>query len=171
MAVITINKYGNPILRKKAKPIEKITSEELDLIDNMIETMVIAEGIGLAANQIGIPKSIAVVNFSFFNEQLRPQALLNIELIESKGSLILEEGCLSIPGIKEEVKRPESVKISYMDVFGETKTLECEGLLARVILHELDHLQGILFVDRLPPLKRKFLSSKLKKIIKGIEFT
>jgi len=171
MAILTISKYGNPILREKAEPVEKITNKELDLIDNMIETMVKEEGIGLAANQIGIPKSIAVVNFSLFNEKLRPQALLNIELIDSKGSLIFEEGCLSIPGIKENVKRSEFIKISYMDVFGETKILECEGLLSRVILHELDHLHGILFVDRLPPLKRKLLSSKLKKITKDIKIT
>jgi len=171
MAVLTIKKYGNPILREKAEPVEKITNKELDLIDNMIETMIEAEAIGLAANQIGIPKSIAIINFSFFNEQLHPQALLNIELIDSRGSLIFEEGCLSIPGIKENVERSELIKISYMDIFGETKILECEGLLSRVILHELDHLQGILFVDRLPPLKRKLLSSKLKKIKKGIKIT
>jgi peptide deformylase len=169
MAIININKYGNSILREKAKPLEKITSKELNLIDDMIETMIYAEGIGLAANQIGIPKSIAVVNLSYFDEQIQPQAFLNIKVLEANGTSVLEEGCLSIPGIKENIERPEYIKISYMDVFGERNILECRGLLARVILHEVDHLQGVLFVDRLPSIKRKLLNSKLKKIAKGLD--
>ena len=171
MAILPINIYGDSVLREIAKQVEKIGSEELNLIDNMIESMIDAEGIGLAANQIGIPKSIALVNFTFFDERQPPQALLNLKLLESEGISVLEEGCLSIPGVNEEVERPEFIKIAYMDVLGNEKILEVDGLLARVIIHELDHLNGVLFVDRLSSLKRKLLGTKLKKIKKGEKIT
>ena len=167
MSILKINEYGDSILREKAEFIDKVKSKDLDLIDDMIETMLEADGIGLAANQINVPKSIAVINLTFFDETMPPQAFLNIELLESNGKNLLEEGCLSIPGVREEVKRPEHIKISYRDVFGERKTLECRGLLARVFLHELDHLNGVLFVDRLSSVKRKLLDKKLKNIVKS----
>ncbi|MCK4966779.1 peptide deformylase [bacterium] len=167
MSVLPINIWGDSVLRKKVDKVTEITNEELNLIDDMIETMFRADGAGLAANQIGIPKSIAIINFSYFDENVPPQALFNIELLEKSGSDQREEGCLSIPGINENVVRPDFVKISYQNIIGEKKILECEGLLARVIQHELDHLNGVLFVDRLSSVKRKLINSKLKNIGKN----
>lgn len=167
MSVLPINIWGDSVLRKKVDKVTEITNEELNLIDDMIETMFRADGAGLAANQIGIPKSIAIINFSYFDENVPPQALFNIELLEKSGSDQREEGCLSIPGINENVVRPDFVKISYQNILGEKKILECEGFLARVIQHELDHLNGVLFVDRLSSVKRKLINSKLKNIGKN----
>ena len=167
MSVLPINIWGDSVLRKKVDKVTEITGEELRLIDDMIETMVRADGAGLAANQIGIPKSIAIINFSYFDENALPQALFNIELLEQSGSDLREEGCLSIPGINENVVRPNFVKISYQNILGEKKILEGEGYLARVIQHELDHLNGVLFVDRLSSVKRKLINSKLKNIGKN----
>ncbi len=167
MSVLPINIWGDSVLRKKVAKVTEITNEELNLIDDMIETMFRADGAGLAANQIGIPKSIAIINFSYFDENVPPQALFNIELLEKSGSDQREEGCLSIPGINENVVRPDFVKISYQNILGEKKILECEGFLARVIQHELDHLNGVLFVDRLSSVKRKLINSKLKNIGKN----
>ncbi|MFC1558340.1 peptide deformylase [candidate division KSB1 bacterium] len=167
MSVLPINIWGDSVLREKADKVTEITNEELNLIDDMIETMVKADGVGLAANQISIPKSIAIINFSYFDENMPPQAFFNIELLEKSGSNELEEGCLSIPGIKENVVRANFIKISYQNILGEKKILECEGFLARVIQHELDHLNGLLFVDRLSSVKRKLINSKLKNIDKS----
>jgi len=164
MSIIPIKILGDSILREKAELINNITEEDLNLIDDMIETMISADGIGLAANQIGVPKSIAVINFSYFDENIPPQSLLNIEILEKSGSQQLEEGCLSIPGIKENVVRNEFIKISYLNILGEKKILECEGFLARVIQHEFDHLNGVLFIDRLSSVKRKLINSRLKDI-------
>ena len=160
-------------LAQLKKPCKLIESDEelIEILNDLEESLNKQDGYGLAANQIGVPKSLAVINLTFFDEKLPLQAFLNIKMQESSGENLLEEGCLSIPGIREEVKRSDSLKISYMDVFGETKTLECSGLLARVFQHEIDHLNGVLFVDRLSSVKRKLLDKKLKDIVKSKNIT
>ncbi len=157
-------KYGNPILRMKAKRIEKIDREVIQLVDEMIEIMRAEEGIGLAAPQIAKSISLLVVDHSLIDEDGIPKAYLNPEILSEEGESVMEEGCLSIPDIREEVTRPEKIKLRYQDIEGNAHEIQCDGLLARVLQHEIDHLNGILFVDRISSVKKKLLQKKLKQI-------
>ncbi len=160
MAVLPITVYGDKILRKKANKVTEVDLKTIELIKNMFDTMRNANGIGLAANQVGSDKSIFVVDISQVEdyEDTKPIALINPKIIErSEKKVLMEEGCLSIPDVREEVRRPESITIVYHDTDLQEHTLEADGLMARVMQHEFDHLQGVLFTDLISDdLKKKY---------------
>jgi peptide deformylase len=167
MTVLPITVYGDKILRKKTKKVTEVDLKTIELIKNMFDTMRNANGIGLAANQVGSDKSIFVVDLSQVEdyEDTKPLALINPKIIKrSEKKVIIEEGCLSIPEIREEVERPETITIVYHDTDLNEHTLEADDLLARVMQHEYDHLQGILFTDLVSDEVKK----KLKKDINNI---
>jgi peptide deformylase len=169
MAVLPITVYGDKILRKKAARITEVDLKTIELIKNMFDTMRNANGIGLAANQVGVDKSIFVIDISQVEdyEDIKPIAFINPKIINrSDKKIIMEEGCLSIPDIREEVRRPESITIVYHDTDLKEQTLEADGLFARVIQHEYDHLQGILFTDLIPDDVKKRYKRDLNKIRK-----
>ena len=167
MAILPIIKYPNPILRERSKEVKEINSEIRELINNMRETMYDAPGIGLAAPQVGILQRICIVDIGRNEEtghESPKYALINPEIIEKDGSIKHEEGCLSIPGIHEVVQRPSVIRVKALDEKGEKIEFQAEGLLAICIQHEIDHLDGILFFDRITGLKSKLLQKKLKKL-------
>jgi peptide deformylase len=165
MAVWPIRKYGDPILRKKAIKVESFDASLQQVAADMIETMQAAKGVGLAANQIGLTHALCVVDVGLINEGAPPQAFVNPVIVQESGKEVAyEEGCLSIPEINEEVIRKERIIVRYQDLAGAMHEQECDGMLARVLLHESDHLNGVFFVDRLSALKRKLLSKKLRAI-------
>lgn len=167
MAIRDIILYGHPTLRLKANAVEQVGPEIDRLVEDMIETMLEAEGIGLAAPQVNEPLALCVVNSGLIEEGTEPKAYLNPVVLESSGEATMEEGCLSIPDIREDVNRPERIKIRYQDLSGQEHVEECDGMLARVLQHEIDHLNGILFIDYLSPMKRKLLAKRLKRIATG----
>lgn len=155
--------YGDPILRAKAGPVSEFTPELRDLVQGMFECMYRAEGIGLAAPQVGERIRVFVLDVPEGDEPRVKRAFVNPVLVEKAGSATGEEGCLSIPGIRADVKRAARVVVEARDENGTPFRLEAEGLLARAIQHETDHLDGILFVDRLSAIQRKLLEGKLKR--------
>jgi peptide deformylase len=155
--------YGHPILRQAARAVGDITGDLQQLIDDMVETMYAAPGVGLAANQVGSPHRVFVANPSEDRDPAQLLVLINPELVESDGEIIAEEGCLSIPDFREEVRRARRVLVRGLDRNEQPIEVEGEDLLARIVQHELDHLNGVLFVDRLSPAKRDILLRKLKK--------
>ncbi len=166
--ILPIYLYDHPVLRQKAEPITEITPELRKLARDMLETMYAAYGIGLAGNQVGVPRQIIVVDIGKEEGMERPLVLLNPELIATSAETVdMEEGCLSLPELRESVTRPASVQVRYLDLQGQERQLEAEGLLARVLQHEIDHLQGLYFVDRLPAIRRLFLQRKLERIARG----
>ena len=164
MAIKVILTEPNKILRQVSKPVEKVGKEEQNLMDDMIETMYKANGIGLAAIQIGIPKRIIVMDISRNDEKKNPMYFVN-PIIKNKNSDLsrYEEGCLSVPDQFAEVDRPSSCEVEYLDYNGEKKILKTSGLLATCIQHEMDHLEGILFIDYLSKLKKSMIVKKLSK--------
>ena len=149
----------DPILRKKCEPLEKVDTETKKLMDDMLETMYAAPGIGLAAIQVGILKRLVVIDISKGEEEKKPIFLINPQIIhQSKKTSIYEEGCLSLPGQFAEIDRPDKCHIKYLDYNGDSKELKAEGLLATCIQHEIDHLEGILFIDYLSKLKRSMIT-------------
>ncbi len=165
MALRYIVKYGHPVLRLKAREIKKIGDSIRNLAEDMIETMEAAEGIGLAAPQIAEPITLFVINYGLIEEDAPPKTYINPVILKEEGDFNMEEGCLSIPDIREDVVRPENIKIKYQDLDGLEHEEECSGMLARVLQHEVDHLNGVLFIDRISQIKRKLLSKKLKAIV------
>lgn len=143
MAIRTIRTYDDDILRKKSRVVDEINPRILLLVKDMKETMYKSKGIGLAAPQVGILKRIVVIDIGD-----GPIALINPEIVEMKGSQIDNEGCLSIPGVQKNVDRPETVKVKALSENGEETVIDGEGLLARALCHEIDHLDGILFIDK-----------------------
>jgi peptide deformylase len=169
MALLPITLYGDKILRKKVSPVKEVDLKTIELIKNMFDTMHNANGVGLAANQVGADKSIFIVDVSKVegHEDSKPMIFINPEITERSEKLrIIEEGCLSIPDIRVEVERPESITIAYQDTDLKTHALKAENLLARVIQHEFDHVQGILFIDRIKEEVRKKLKRDLNRIKK-----
>ncbi len=164
MTIKVILTEPNKILRQVSKPVEKVGKEEQNLMDDMIETMYKANGIGLAAIQIGIPKRIIVMDISRNDEKKNPMYFVN-PIIKNKNSDLsrYEEGCLSVPDQFAEVDRPSSCEVEYLDYNGEKKILKSSGLLATCIQHEMDHLEGILFIDYLSKLKKSMIVKKLSK--------
>ncbi|MBI2154808.1 MAG: peptide deformylase [Candidatus Rokubacteria bacterium] len=158
--ILKVRKYGDPILRRKADPIPAVTPEIKGLIADMIETMYDQVGIGLAAPQVGIPLRLIVVDD---NTGGGARPLIDPAITARRGSVEGEEGCLSIPGIFAPVMRAEWVKFEALDADGALLELEASGLLARVIQHEIDHLDGILFIDRLDKVTRDRIKRKIKK--------
>ncbi len=160
MAVLKVRKYGDPVLRRRAEPVGEITPEIRKVVDDMIETMYDEVGIGLAAPQVGIGLRVVVVAD---DETRRARVLVNPTIVEQGGQASAEEGCLSIPGIFAPVTRATWVKIEARDASGDLVTIDAKGLRARVLQHELDHLDGILFIDRVDPVTRDRLKRKIKK--------
>ena len=160
----------DPILRKKSKPLEKVDDEVRKLMNDMLDTMYYAPGIGLAAIQIGILKRIVVIDISKDKEKKEPLFLVNPEIIsKSSKTSTYEEGCLSLPGQFAEVERPAECVLKYIDYSGKKKELKADGLLATCIQHEVDHLNGVLFIDYLSKLKKDMIIKKLIKHKKEIE--
>ncbi len=164
MAIKTIITEPNKILRQKSLPVEQVGTEEQQLMDDMLETMYNANGIGLAAIQIGVPKRIIVMDISKNDEQNNPMYFVN-PIIKNKVNEIstYEEGCLSVPNFFAEVNRPKKCDVEYLDYEGNSKILKAEGLIATCIQHEMDHLEGILFIDYLSKLKKTMIVKKLSK--------
>ena len=167
MALLKILIFPDPRLRTKAKPVQNIDGSIKELSDDMLETMYEGEGIGLAATQINVHKRIIVVDIT--KEKNEPQVLINpvIEKIIDPEKRAYSEGCLSVPGFYEELKRPSSVEVSYQDLEGKMNTQVISGLLSVVIQHEIDHLDGKIMVDSLSHLKREMIRKKLMKNVAG----
>ena len=164
MAVKNILTEPNKLLRQISKPVDKVGKEEQQLMDDMLETMYAANGIGLAAIQIGIPKRIIVMDISKDENKKEPRYFVN-PIIQNKDKIksIYEEGCLSVPNQFAEIERPKNCDIEYLDYNGNKQLLKAEGLLATCIQHEMDHLEGILFIDYLSKLKKSMIIKKLSK--------
>ena len=159
-----ILKYGDEMLHDLARPVEVVTGEIQRLVDDMVETMYAAPGIGLAAPQVGMPLRIFVVDLSGGRDPLGLIVMINPEFIERDGVQLEEEGCLSVPGFNATVVRPVRVVVKGLDRGGNEHTREASGLLARAFQHEMDHLEGTLFVDRLRGIKRDLIVKKIRKL-------
>lgn len=166
MARLPIRLYGDPVLRKRAEKIEEIDEDIKKLAQDMLETCKETKAVGLAGNQVGVTKRILVVDRANINLNEEPLIVINPEVIETEGEEMNEEGCMSVPGPFEEVRRPHKVKIKGMNLEGKEITVEGEGLLAKVLMHEIDHLNGLLFIDHLSSIRRQLLSKKLREISK-----
>ena len=165
-APLQLRYYGDPVLRKRAKPVAEITAAEVQFAEEMFMTLeAIGNGIGLAATQVGVLKRIIVINIGEVDEEIyEPLVLFNPEILSTEGEIVIEEGCLSIPDVTADVKRPERIVIEGMNAERESIRIEADGLLARVLLHEIDHLNGVLFIDRIGGLKRRLLSDELLRL-------
>ena len=161
MALLPILRFPDPRLKKRAAPVVEISENIHRLVRDMAETMYEAPGIGLAATQVNVHKRLIVIDTSETKDHLL--VLINPELGSSSGSQIREEGCLSVPGIYDKVERAERVLVRYLDLAGQAQTLEAEDLLAVCIQHEIDHLEGKVFVEHLSPLKQARIKAKLAK--------
>ncbi len=164
MSIKPILTEPNKLLRQISKPVKKVGKEEQKLMDDMLDTMYSANGIGLAAIQIGVPKRIIVMDIGKNSEKKEPRYFVN-PTIKNKNSknATYEEGCLSVPNQFAEIDRPSSCEVEYLNYYGEKKILKAEGLLATCIQHEMDHLEGILFIDYLSKLKKSMIIKKLSK--------
>jgi peptide deformylase len=163
MAARPLRFMGDPVLRQRAEPVAGVTDEIRRLIEDMFDTMYAEEGVGLAAPQVGVSQRVIVVDSREPDEP--PFALINPHILAvSEDAERGEEGCLSIPGLKEIVERPASVRVEGLSRDGERTIIEAHGLLARILQHEIDHIDGILFVDRVSPLKRKMLLARWQKV-------
>ena len=170
MTIRKILTEPDPFLRQKSKKVEQVNDEIRTLIDDMLETMYNAPGIGLAAIQVGEPKRVIVIDLSREDEKKNPLYFVNPELItNSDNNAAYEEGCLSVPGQFAEISRPDKCKVKYLDYNGNEKILDTEGLLATCIQHEMDHLEGTLFIDYLSKLKKNMIVKKLSKQKKTLE--
>lgn len=156
--------YGDPVLRKKTEPVTVFDEEFVDFVDGMIDTMFENKGIGLAAPQVGVSEKIIVIDKSLGESVDDVMVLINPEIYDSEGEATIEEGCLSVPGVYEDVVRPEKIAVRYRDINGVEHDIDADGMLARAIQHEADHLEGILFVDRISTVKRQLLAKTLKSI-------
>jgi len=161
MAKLKILEFPDPRLRKKALPVEQVDDSLRQLIDDMLETMYAAPGIGLAATQVDVHRRLLVADIS--QEKNDPHVLINPVIVEKDGSAVSEEGCLSVPGYYEEVERAEHVKVRFLDRDGVQQELDLRGLLAVCVQHEMDHLDGKLFVDYLSEIKRRRIRKRLEK--------
>ena len=163
MSVLPIVKYGDPLLRKKLGQVADAQTIQ-DLLEDMFETMYEESGMGLSANQVGFDMSFAVIDISHEEEDKNPLIIINPEILESSGHYEMEEGCLSIPEIRATISRPETVLLQYLDLDGKTHQEWFSGLMARVIQHEVDHLNGVFYVDHLTSAKRAMLDKRLAEI-------
>ena len=170
MTIRKILTEPDPFLRQKSSKVEDVNDEIRDLMDDMLETMYHAPGIGLAAIQIGVPKRVIVMDLSRDQEEKNPQYFVNPEIItNSNNEASYEEGCLSVPGQFAEINRPDKCRVKYLDYNGDEKITDAQGLLATCIQHEIDHLEGILFIDYLSKLKKSMIVKKLSKQKKSLE--
>ena len=165
-APLQLRYYGDPVLRKRAKPVAEITDAELQLAEQMLMTLeATGNGIGLAAPQVGVLKRLIIVDIGEVDdEEYEPLVLFNPEILSSEGEIVAEEGCLSIPDVTADVKRPERIVVEGINIQGQLIRIETASLFARVLLHEIDHLNGVLFIDRISGLKRRLLSDELLRL-------
>ena len=171
MALLPIRMYPDPILRKRCAPVKNFDEDLQSLVEDMVETMYAAPGIGLAAPQVGVEKRLALVDLSVGEDPEQLFVFANPEILESQGSEKDVEGCLSIPGFTDKVTRPKEVRLRAQDLHGESFEIVAEDWLARAICHELDHLNGVLFVDRLTGLRKERARRQLRKIVQEQEAT
>jgi len=169
VAQLPIYTFNHPVLRKKARAVKRPASDLTQAMDDMLETMHKANGVGLAANQVGLLQRLIVIDMTGSEgvEKFEPLTMYNPEVVEEEGKWLLEEGCLSLPALRDEVQRAERIRVKFRDRNFDERELEASGLFSRVILHEVDHLNGVLFVDRLNLLKRKLHRGRLNKIDRG----
>jgi peptide deformylase len=163
MAIREIRIIGDPILVKKAAPVDRVDATIVRLAQDMVETLHAAPGVGLAAPQVGVSKRLIVVDLSIGENKDDLIVLVNPEVVGKEGEVVCEEGCLSVPDIREKVSRPYRVVVRGLDLEDRPVEVQGEDLLARALCHEIDHLDGILFVEKLSPLKRKLVKSRIKK--------
>lgn len=159
--------YGDPVLREVCHEVDEVNPEVKDLVSDLVDTLKKAQGLGLAAPQIGALKRVFVVDLSVVDITATLKVFVSPEILETSGEAEIEEGCLSFPGIYQKIVRPAKVRIRALDADGNQFELEADGLAARAILHEYDHLEGKLFIDHLSPLARTMLKGKLKKLAKA----
>ncbi len=164
MAERSIVVYGDPILRQVSQPIEEIDNEVKDLVATLVAALKKANGLGLSAVQVGVLKRLFIVDVSVVDASESLRVFINPEIIETSGNVELEEGCLSFPGLYQKIVRPSKVRVRATDLDGNQFALEVDGMVARAILHEFDHLEGKLFVDLLSSLARTLIRGRLKKL-------
>lgn len=167
MAVLAIRKYGDDVLRLPTQLITTIDADLQKLIDDMVETMHAAPGVGLAANQVGESKRLMVIDLSVGRRSDDLNIFINPEIIEREGSITEDEGCLSIPDFLEGITRPERVKVRYLDRNGDEREMWGDGLMARAICHEIDHLNGGLFIDHLRGFRKDRILKKIQKLARS----
>jgi peptide deformylase len=168
MAIRPIVTYGDPVLRDISKPADKITAEVKDLVADLKASLKQANGLGLSAVQIGVPLRVFIVDLSALDITAETKVFINPEIIETSGSAEFEEGCLSFPGIYQRLIRPERIKVKALDENGQEFVMEAEGIAARAIQHENDHLDGVLFIDHFSSLSRALVDRKLKRLAKTV---
>ena len=169
--VYKVVKYGHPVLEKKADPITKFgTSELKQLVDDMFETMYAHKGVGLAAPQVNLSQRLTVIDVSAGEDPAQKLVIINPEIVKLDGSQVGEEGCLSIPGFREDVKRAMTAQVRFQDAEGAAHELTGEELLARALQHEIDHLNGVLFLSHLSVLKRDLIKRKIRRLQKAGEW-
>ena len=162
-----IVKYGEPVLQRPGDEITNIDGQLAGFIDNMFENMYDAHGVGLAAPQVALSKQLFVMDVSGGREKSERITCINPKIVETKGSVVSEEGCLSFPGVYFEVERPEVITVAALDLDGNEFAFEASGLAARCVLHETDHINGRVFIEYLSPLKRELVNKKIRKRIKA----
>ncbi len=169
MAILPIYVYDQPVLRRKAKTVRAVDETLIKLAEDMFETMHNASGIGLAANQVGVLQRMVVIDITGTEEgkDMKPLVLINPEVIHEDGEVTLEEGCLSLPDLRDEVERPEKITVRFLDLELKPQEMTVDGLLARVFQHEIDHLNGVLFFDHLGAVRRRLLTGRLNKMKRG----
>jgi peptide deformylase len=167
MAVREIVRYGEPVLREDCRPVEKIDDHVKKLVRDMFDTLHKANGLGLAAPQVGEDLRLFIIDLSQVDFDAEPLVIINPEIIEKKGEVVGEEGCLSFPGLYFDVPRAEEVVVEYQDLEGKRKRMKAYGMTARAIQHENDHLNGVLFIDYLSAAQRDIFAGRLKKIKVG----
>jgi peptide deformylase len=167
LAVLPIVKYGNDVLRRRTEPVTVFDDALQKLIDDMVDTMYAAPGIGLAANQVGDSRRVAVIDLSVGKRRSELHVLINPQIGETSGELTEDEGCLSVPDFTETVTRAERVHVHFVDRNGEPRDMWGDGLMARAMSHEIDHLDGNLFLDRLRGIKRDRIIRKIQKLSKA----
>jgi peptide deformylase len=170
VSLLPIVKYPEAVLNTRAEEITSIDEAIRKLVSDMVETMHAAPGVGLAANQVGVLRRVALVDLSVGKDPAALLVLINPKVMSTEGSQVDEEGCLSIPGVTEMVPRPLRVEVEALDLQGASYRVRGEGLLARALLHEIDHLDGILFLERLSPLKRRLVRRRIQKLIRNGEW-
>jgi peptide deformylase len=167
VAILEIRKFGDEVLRRRTEEVEVFDEGLQRLIDDMVDTMYAAPGVGLAANQIGVSKRVMVIDLSVGRSPDELHVFVNPEIVESEGSVTEEEGCLSIPDFVEIVTRPGRVKVRYKDQHGVEHEMWGEGLMSRALCHEIDHLNGMLFIDYLRGLKKERIVKKIQKLFRS----
>ncbi|MGH7544164.1 MAG: peptide deformylase [Gemmatimonadota bacterium] len=170
MAILEIRYLGDPILRRATRTMESYDDDLARLVEDLLDTMYAAEGVGLAAPQVGDERRVAVIDVGELRDGTEAIVLVNPRVVERRGEVRSEEGCLSIPGVIETIGRAAEVAVEYLDRAGDTRTIEGADLLARALQHEIDHLDGILFIDHLGPLRRRLVVREFRKALeeKGI---